>query len=153
MMASRGDFSLESLDADEPGIRSSPGYPGGLNGAEFAHCSQPWNMPNCAKAKSAADDASARARGKFPQATLHEGKGDAYRHCYWSARMTIDMGLGEAQGFGDRHEAASPAGPDKNMDLENNATGRSVGQSHRSHNSASDRCEDLARNGKLVTLK
>ena len=60
--------------------------------------------------------------------------------------------VGEAQGFGDRHEAES-SGPDKEMDLANNATGRSVGQSYRTYDSASNRCEWLARNNRLVTLR
>lgn len=66
--------------------------------------------------------------------------------------MTIDMGTDEAKGFGDHHESES-SGSDKSMDLANNATDRSIGKSYKTYNSASNRCEWLARNGKLVTLK
>lgn len=151
-------FSLDALDVGEsqpvrPDEFTTYGYyPGGLNGAEARFCAQPWNFGKCASAKSASDDALARSRAKFDEYSLSLGKGDAYRHCYWSARMTIDMGVGEAQGFGDRHEAES-SGRDKEMDLANNATGRSVGQSYRTYDSASNRCEWLARNNRLVTLR
>lgn len=150
-------FSLDALDVGDP--ESIPNaislygyYPGGMNGEEARFCAQPWNWGKCASAKSAADDALSRAQKKFDASTLFQGKGDAYRHCYWSARMTIDMGAAVAKGFGDRHEAGS-SGEDKRMDLSNNATGRSVGSSYRTYSSASNRCEMLARTGKLVTLK
>lgn len=149
-------FSLDALDVGDPepfnDMRSYGYYPGGMNGEEAKFCSEPWNWEKCFSAKAAADDALARAREKFDFSTLHKGKGDAYRHCYWSARMTIDMGVDTAKGFGDRHEAES-SGADKDMDLSNNATGRSVGLTHKTHASASDRYEALAQAGMLVTLK
>lgn len=151
-------FSLDSMDVGNPAptgvsFRSSYGYyPGGMNAEEAKFCAQPWNWGSCSSAKSAADDALARAKKKFDASTLYQGKGDAYRHCYWSARMTIDMGESQAKGFGDRHESES-SGADKSMDLANNATGRSVGKSYKTYDTASNRCEWLARNGKLVTLK
>ncbi|OKL50983.1 hypothetical protein BSZ39_12885 [Bowdeniella nasicola] len=113
-----------------------PYYYGGMNGAEFQFCAQPWNFNKCRKAKAAADDALSRARQKFAAASLYQGKGDAYRHCYWSARMTIDMGSATAKGFGDRHEAES-SGADKKMDLRNNEIGRSVGRSYTRYATAS----------------
>lgn len=151
-------FSLDALDVGEsqpvrPDEFKTYGYyPGGLNGAEARFCTQPGNWGKCASATSAADDALAGSQAKFDRDSPNQGKGDAYRHCYWSARMTIDMGAGEAQGFGDRHEAGS-SGRDKEMDLANSATGRSVGQSYRTYDSASNRCEWLARNDRLVTLR
>lgn len=48
---------------------------------------------------------------------------------------------------------SATVGRDKEMDLANNATGRSVGQSYRTYDSASNRCEWLARNNRLVTLR
>lgn len=153
-------FSLDALDVGDPapgrlGTFSTYGYgyyPGGMNSAEAKFCAQPWNWGNCASAKAAADDALARAQARFDSSTLYQGKGDAYRHCYWNARMTIDMGAGVAQGFGDRHESES-SGRDKDMDLANNATGRVVGQIYRNYDSASNRCEWLAHNNRLVTLR
>ncbi len=127
-------------------------YPGGMNKAEAKFCANPLHSSSCAKAKAAATDASNQASKKFPRSTLYQGRGDAFRHCYWSARMTIDMGAKEAQGFGDRHEAYS-SGKDKQMDLNNNATGRTIGSKYPTHRAASSRCEYLAKNGKLVTLK
>lgn len=67
--------------------------------------------------------------------------------------MTIEMGASAAKGFGDRHESETPAGPDKRMDLANNATGRSVGSATKSNATASTKCKDLANQGRLVTLK
>lgn len=151
-------FNLDSLDVGDPAparvsTHSWYGYYlGGMHAAEAKFCAKPWNLDKCRSAKSAADDALARAKKKFDTSTLYLGKGDAYRHCYWSARMTIDMGKDEAKGFGDRHESES-SGSDKSMDLANNATGRSVGKSYKTYNSASNRCEWLAHNGKLMTLK
>lgn len=151
-------FSLDALDVGEsqpvrPDEFKTYGYyPGGLNGAEARFCAQPGNWGKCASAKPAADNALARSQAKFDSDSPNQGKGDAYRHCYWSARMTIDNGAGEAQGFGDRHEAGS-SGRDKEMDLANSATGRSVGQSYRTYDSASNRSEWLARNNRLVTLR
>lgn len=127
-------------------------YPGNMNSEEAWFCGKPWNWENCKSAKVAADDALKHAKQKFPVDSLYLGKGDAYRHCYWSARITIDMGADVAKGFGDRHEAES-SGKDKEMDLTNNATGRSVGKSYKNYNSASNRCEYLANSGKLMTLK
>ena len=151
-------FSLDALDVGEsqpvrPDEFKTYGYyPGGLNGAGARFCAQPGNWGKCASATSAADNALARSQAKFDRDSPNQGKGDAYCHCYWSARMTIDMSAGEAQGFGDRHEAES-SGSDKEMDLANSATGRSVGQSYRTYDSASNRCEWLARNNRLMTLR
>lgn len=152
-------FSLSALDVGDPmpsgmnGHASYGYYPGGMNKAEFDFCKWPINMPACASAKSAADDALKRAQQKFPAQSLYQGKGDAYRHCYWSARMTREIGESAAQGFGDRHESETPEGADKSMDLRNNATGRSVGKRSRSNDAASKACEYMANNGQLVTIK
>lgn len=68
---------------------------------------------------------SAEASG-FPGA--HNGQQDAYRHCYWSCRMTQELGRYKAKKIGDLHEACgqNPAG-ESDMDLWNNAVGRLIG--------------------------
>lgn len=62
------------------------------------------------------------------------------------------LAVREHDDIGDSHESES-FGADKQMDLSNNATGRSVGQSHTTYSSASARCEWLAKNNWLVTLR
>lgn len=155
--ALRGEFSLAALDVGEnEGVAvASYGYtcPGGLSSAEFSYCVTPGNALSCLRVKEAADDALRQAQEKFPgSASLNSGKGDAFRHCYWSARMTMDLGSEAAQGFGNRYESETREGPEKRMDLVNNATGRSVGRGYGTYAAASARCQELARWGKLYTL-
>lgn len=143
---------LSALDEDP--IRAKSYYPSGANDIEKEWCKRSAsNLDKCAKAKSAADIALARAKYHFPANSLHNGKGDAFRHCYWSARMTIAMGVKEAKGFGDRHEATSTDMREKDMDLRNNLIGRSVGRTEKTNKKSENKCKSMAENGKLVTLK
>jgi len=41
-------------------------------------------------------DALSTAQRKFPRNELHNGKGDAFRHCYWSCIMSLRMGGDQA---------------------------------------------------------
>lgn len=143
---------LSALDEDP--IRQRGYYPSGGNDVEKEWCKRSAsNLDKCLKAKSAADIALARAKDLFPANSLHNGKGDAFRHCYWSARMTIAMGVKEAKGFGDRHEAGSPNARETSMDLRNNLTGRSVGRTEKTNKKSENKCKSLADKGKLVTIK
>ncbi|ERF74602.1 hypothetical protein EPUS_00732 [Endocarpon pusillum Z07020] len=121
---------------------------------EIGWCMIPWNVDDCVKAQGHADIAAQAAQNLFPANTLHNGKGDAFRHCYWNARMTIDLGAGNAKSIGDNHEDGSN-GPaeEKRMDLANNASGRNIGASAGSYASAQEACRVAAVNGRLVTLK
>ncbi len=58
-------------------------------------------------------------------------RGDARRHCIWSCCMTKGMGAHFAKAFGDAHEFGDENNKlcERNMDLYNNAQGRSVGSS------------------------
>lgn len=51
---------------------------------------------NCLAAKDAADQADSEAKANVPaywtEKSLHNGLGDAFRHCYWNALMTIRIG-------------------------------------------------------------
>ena len=84
----------------------------------------------------------------------HNNAADAYRHCYWSARMTLDMGAEHAKGFGDRHEDVpyhkQPA-TEQDMDLTNNRHGRKIGQMVSTYEEASARCYAWSKNGTLQT--
>ncbi|WP_425471211.1 DUF6973 domain-containing protein [Xylanimonas allomyrinae] len=93
-------------------------------------------------------------RLSFPGPGLHNGKGDAYRHCYWNALMTIGIGESAAEKIASNHEALG-GGPkkEKDMDLANNKTGRATGKELKTKAASSKRCSALAKQGKLVTLK
>ncbi len=64
-------------------------------------------------------------KGRFPKAGIGGGAADAFRHIYWSYRMTEDVGPDAAKRFGDAHEI-TVRGPDGDrlMDLFNNNLGR-----------------------------
>ena len=81
--------------------------------------------------KENADKALAEAARQFPGPGLHNGPGDAFRHCYWSALLARDIGPDNAQTFTDAHEAYgdNPAG-EKAMDLHNNGVGISIGRAN-----------------------
>ncbi|MER6395364.1 cell wall-binding repeat-containing protein [Kitasatospora sp. NPDC001603] len=110
-----------------PSSSGSSGYYGGMNGSEFTFCVlQPSHYNICDKASDHATVAENAAKRDFAD-SLHNGKGDAFRHCYWNARMAIDMGVNTAKGFGDRHEDGDGPENEKRMDLYNNAEGRWFG--------------------------
>ena len=83
-----------------------------------------------------------------------DGPANAFLHCYWSARMTIEHGAATARGFGDRHEAYSDA-DERRMDLGNNAHGRRVGEQaagatdRHKYRDAATRCYRMVSDGTL----
>ena len=78
--------------------------------------------------KSNASTALEEAQKRFSKATLHNGSGDAFRHCFWSAMNARDQGKELAKSFGDAHETfdGNPE-PEKSMDLHNNGVGYEIG--------------------------
>jgi len=106
----------------------------------------------CSRANASAGDALAYAEAYFP-GTVHNGKGDAFRHCYWSARMTIEDGAGTAEKIATRHENTASGQPDieKTMDLRNNSIGRAIGVGKGRNTEASVRstCRSRAAAGSL----
>jgi hypothetical protein len=136
-----------------PAARSPSGYFPSV--VELGWCLVPWHILDCRRGQGHADEASAAAQQLFPPASLHNGKGDAFRHCYWNARMTIDMGSDTAKTIADNHGKASD-GPEseKRMDYANNESGRAYGRSAGgNYATAKEFCRVAATNGKLVTLK
>jgi hypothetical protein len=97
--------------------------------------------------------ALAEAQRRYP-GTVHNGEGDAFRHCYWSALLTRDVGAANAKAFTDAHEdkAGNPAG-EKAMDLHNNGVGIDVGKANpkASDSVMADRCADMLKMGRLQT--
>ena len=106
----------------------------------------------CLQAKNHASVASSAAASLYPR-SLHNGRGDAFRHCYWNARMTRDFGSSLAYKIATNHEYAVP-GPanERAMDLSNNLTGRNVGVKSSSMQNALAMCKWRADTGRLVTL-
>lgn len=134
-------------------VEAASDYPGGMNEAEWRYCRVPSHASLCNKASKHADAALAEAQRRWPS-SLHNGKGDAFRHCYWNARMARDFGKGTAKGFADRHEQ-NPDQPaiEKKMDLFNNNVGRDVGEASSSYSDAAERCSYKLRHHRLRIIK
>lgn len=106
----------------------------------------------CAGAGISASIAKTASEELFP-ATQVGGTGDAFRHCYWSALLTIDFGAVRAEKVTTSYEnVAVNDEPYRGMDLANNATGRQVGASYRTNPKSRERCASLASSGQLVTV-
>ena len=102
-----------------------------------------------------ANKALAEARKRFPAASLHNGEGDAFRHCYWSALMTRDIGFLNTKTITDAHENFE-GNPDdeKTMDLHNNLQGIMIGLGNKraSDKELGDLCEKALRAGRLKVI-
>ncbi|KAF1813771.1 hypothetical protein P152DRAFT_291730 [Eremomyces bilateralis CBS 781.70] len=123
---------------------------GGPSIGELAWCLVPWHLIACNTANNLADTAAAEAGNLYPQSSLHNGKGDAFRHCYWNALMVIEIGGSDAKSIADNHEQGS-SGREKDMDLKNNASGRRIGNGA-TKEGAKNGCKAAADNGDLVVL-
>lgn len=96
------------------------------------------------------------AKRRFPAADLHNGAGDAFRHCYWSALLARDIGMLNAFAVTDAHEDFPGNPPDeKEMDLHNNREGILIGIANKkaSDKELADLCERALRSGRLKVLK
>ncbi|MBI5441233.1 MAG: hypothetical protein HY900_08490 [Deltaproteobacteria bacterium] len=104
---------------------------------------------------SNATTALQEAKKRFSAASQHNGSGDAFRHCFWSAMNARDQGVDLAKKFGDAHEdwIGNPVA-EKTMDLYNNSVGFEIG---RISPGASDRhvavlCAQAWANNRLVQI-
>ena len=104
-----------------------PGY-GNLNSAErelaLKHPIQAVTVYNCANKATDATIAYYGTNG-------WQDNSDAFRHCCWNALMKSAMSASDANAWATAHEADS-SGIDKDMDLFNNAVGRSINVSGKS---------------------
>ncbi|MBW3668533.1 MAG: hypothetical protein KY443_04895, partial [Actinobacteria bacterium] len=113
----------------------------GTHNADTGWCNKkqaakhPSRIRRCRIVKRLADAALAEAARLYPRETLHNGIGDAFRHCMWSAQMTISLGWRDAKGFADRHEHTGDHNKkspqpraERKMDQYNNAKGREIGK-------------------------
>lgn len=104
-----------------------------------------------------ANEASEKTKGLEG---IHNGIGDAIRHCYWSALNQMDAGLDSryAEEFGTAHES-SPDNDvrEKEMDLYNNRVGYNLGNRAIRENWSKEKLyqeiEQCALSGALKTLK
>jgi len=83
----------------------------------------------------------------------HDGKRDAFRHCYFTCRLTQEIGIDEALEAGDIHESCFYHGKaSRDMDLYNNRVGAEIGDGTRSASICKTGCLNAAANGDLVVL-
>lgn len=126
------------------------GDSGGATIVEVAKCAVIVGPVDCNTAKNDADTASAEAANLYPAGTLHNGTGDAFRHCYWNALMTIHINPDQAKKVADQHEDSS-SGPEneKIMDRKNNEVGREIGKNSADVNAAKEGCQTAVTDGRL----
>lgn len=119
---------------------------------EKAACVIDVGITACNRAAKDANAASAEAAKRYPK-SLHNGRGDAFRHCYWNARMVHSIGRAGAVKVSTNHESVG-RGPAKEvkMDKANNKTGWAVGKATSNNTKAATSCASKANAGKLVTL-
>lgn len=81
---------------------------------------------------------------RFPGVIPADNAADAFRHCYWSALMTIGMGKALAKLFGDMYEALTSSSEEQEaaiaMDKHNNSVGCSIGENAPNYDAANGRC-------------
>jgi len=82
------------------------------------------------KAAELAQMAKNEASNRYPVESLHNGNGDAFRHCFWSCEMAKQFGQKCAKAVGENHETADDRNGqpkyEHDMDTANNAFGRSL---------------------------
>jgi hypothetical protein len=105
--------------------------------------------------KKDADEALREAQNSY-SAGLHNGNGDAFRHCYWSALLTRDIGERKALAFTNAHEewCGNPS-EEKTMDLYNNSIGIAIGRNLAKdipNKTVIDLCRKALKDGKLKWL-
>lgn len=70
-----------------------------------------------------------------PNHTSHNNEGDAFKHCYFQAELTLFLGRWIANLIGIKHEDKPNNPPkEKAMDLHNNTVGQQIGQKIKKEN-------------------
>lgn len=103
---------------------------------------------DAARGYLAAREAMSRAAHEFPESVV-DGRGDAVRHCYYSATLHRDLEEGTADTILDNHEF----GRNDPHDAHNNSVGNDVcteAGSGASNDGLWDRCKEAADTGRLT---
>eukprot|EP01024_Parvocaulis_polyphysoides_P073910 TRINITY_DN95353_c0_g1_i1.p2 TRINITY_DN95353_c0_g1~~TRINITY_DN95353_c0_g1_i1.p2 ORF type:complete len:207 (+),score=41.66 TRINITY_DN95353_c0_g1_i1:73-693(+) len=81
------------------------------------------------KARNDAREAVKATEEVTKSENLSADQSNAFRHAYWSARMTQSIGKEKAKKVGDKHEEVKPGtAQDTAADLKNNEAGRKIGE-------------------------
>jgi hypothetical protein len=134
------------------GPSDTPTYGMVATAKELEFCSKPANSLGCVVAFADASEAVVESERLYPD-SLHNGVGDAFRHCYWTATMTVHLGLTAATGFAARHEV-DPTQPliERQMDLRNDWIGGSVGTTVKTMAEAEAACVKRVQGGWIWTI-
>lgn len=81
----------------------------------------------------------------------HNDMSDAFRHCYFAALLSRDLGYYDALDYLNAHERF-PNNPreEKRMDMANNYVGADIGQTQRPNHELAELCLNAAQGGRLV---
>jgi hypothetical protein len=102
--------------------------------------------------KESKETAYAETRRRFGR-NGHNDRSDAFRHCFWSALLSRDIGYGAALRFTTAHESSPTNDPaERAMDLHNNTVGLKIGRAKGSNQSLSQRCMAALNAGQLKVL-
>lgn len=130
-------------------FRIASGSPNAAKFSEGVKCIFQVGPIDCYTAKNDANTAYAAAEELYPD-SLHNGPGDAFRHCYWNALMTIHINKDQAKIVADNHEEISNGPEAENrMDYKNNEIGREIGEGAPNEEAAKNGCIDAVNNGRL----
>jgi hypothetical protein len=117
-----------------------------VTSAEAKYCAL--HAKACQTAFKDANTALGEAQKRFKGQKLYLDRGDAFRHCYWNARMYINLGLDKSKAIATAHES-DDSGVSTEMDLKNNIIGRAVGKDMKTMTKARDKCLTEANAGRL----
>jgi hypothetical protein len=111
-----------------------------------------WELPAFQDARN---NAYTEADNRFPQGSHDDDHNDAFRHAFWNALMTTDIGEGFASQFATAHEGVPGNPPNREaMDLYNNEVGRRIASDNpgASHSELADLIEQAINNGELLVI-
>lgn len=102
--------------------------------------------------KASKETAYAETRRRFGR-NGHNDRSDAFRHCFWSALLSREIGYAAALRFTTAHESSPSNDPsEKVMDLHNNSVGLKIGRAKGSDQALSHRCMAALNSGQLKVL-
>lgn len=129
--------------------QESAGSPNVAKFSEGVKCVIQVGPIDCYTARNDANTAEATAIELYG-GSLHNGPGDAFRHCYWNALMAIHINPDQAKIVADNHEAVSNGPEEENkMDFFNNDIGRQIGSESPSEEVAKKGCQDAVNSKRL----